>query len=90
MNIVKFVEGERVNVEPNRARATVEELNTLFDSGCTVQFFQPQRHVDALWQVNSLLENYFGNLAGTTMITVSQSPAVDDKLVSSHQVRAPT
>lgn len=45
---------------------TADVVQRSFDEGATVQFFQPQRFVDALWRINAGLEALFSNLVGAS------------------------
>lgn len=45
---------------------TADAVQHSFEEGGTVQFFQPQRFVDALWRINGGLEAFFSNLVGAS------------------------
>lgn len=60
----KYHGGKRTNFE-KKGRASEAKLLQLFEKeGATLQVHQPQRWMDALWEVLEMLESFFGCLVG--------------------------
>ncbi|XP_022094820.1 ribosomal oxygenase 2-like [Acanthaster planci] len=67
INICRYVESNRENLN-GRGRATLAKVKSLFDKKkATLQFHQPQRFQDGLWQICELLESYFHSLVGANV-----------------------
>ncbi|KAI8520512.1 hypothetical protein Bbelb_002660 [Branchiostoma belcheri] len=67
VNVCRYVNGRRESLN-GTGRATSKQIDKLFDqSRATLQFHQPQRFQDKLWQLCSLLECLFGCLVGANV-----------------------
>ncbi|XP_066287399.1 ribosomal oxygenase 2-like isoform X2 [Branchiostoma lanceolatum] len=67
VNVCRYVNGKRESLNGTE-RATCKQIDKLFDqSKTTLQFHQPQRFQDKLWQLCSLLECLFGCLVGANV-----------------------
>ncbi|XP_019617148.1 PREDICTED: bifunctional lysine-specific demethylase and histidyl-hydroxylase MINA-like [Branchiostoma belcheri] len=67
VNVCRYVNGRRESLN-GTGRATCKQIDKLFDqSRATLQFHQPQRFQDKLWQLCSLLECLFGCLVGANV-----------------------
>ncbi|XP_035686859.1 ribosomal oxygenase 2-like, partial [Branchiostoma floridae] len=67
VNVCRYVSGKRESLNGTE-RATCKQIDKLFDqSKATLQFHQPQRFQDKLWQLCSLLECLFGCLVGANV-----------------------
>eukprot|EP00750_Incisomonas_marina_P012486 INCI16897.1.p1 GENE.INCI16897.1~~INCI16897.1.p1 ORF type:complete len:704 (-),score=149.23 INCI16897.1:146-2176(-) len=67
----KYEDSERVNLdavdgENGDSPVTADQFDNVLDTGNTIQFFQPQRYSDLLWDVQSHLETLFGCLVGSS------------------------
>jgi hypothetical protein len=65
MSVVRYKAGRKESVEVGEF-ASRAEISAAMDKGATVQFFQPQRYSDPLWQIQSSLEDFFGDLCGAS------------------------
>ncbi|TMW68845.1 hypothetical protein Poli38472_006313 [Pythium oligandrum] len=68
MTVVRYVDNERENYLPDNGKLGVKksQLSGLLNKGYSCQFYQPQRYVDGLFQLNSSFEQVFGCLAGAS------------------------
>lgn len=66
LNVCRYVNGKRDNLNSN-GRATSEEIGKLYNEGCTIQFFQPQRYSDVLHSLMASMESHFGSAAGANV-----------------------
>jgi len=68
LTVCVYKDMQRQNYEPEdeSAHANRKEVKRLQDEGYSVQFYQPQRYVDNLCEINAKLEQMFGSLAGAS------------------------
>jgi lysine-specific demethylase/histidyl-hydroxylase NO66 len=68
MTICKYIDGERQYYVPDKSETKISKnlASKCFDQGYSCQFYQPQRYVDGLVELNAALESYFGCLAGSS------------------------
>ncbi|XP_035663792.1 ribosomal oxygenase 2-like [Branchiostoma floridae] len=94
VNVCRYVSGKRESLNGTE-RATCKQIDKLFDqSKATLQFHQPQRFQDKLWQLCSLLECLFGCLVGANVYMTppgSQglAPHYDDVEVTTDVITIP-
>ncbi|XP_033635963.1 ribosomal oxygenase 2-like isoform X2 [Asterias rubens] len=67
VNVCRYVDSNREELNKT-GRATAGKIRTLFDQKkATLQFHQPQRFQDKLWQICELLESFFNSLVGANI-----------------------
>ncbi|GMF12608.1 unnamed protein product [Phytophthora lilii] len=79
LTVCRYVDGERENFdgEDSNGHATHRQVASLLDKGYSCQFYQPQRYVDGLYELNAAFEEVFGGLAGASAyLTPANSQAL--------------
>uniref|UniRef100_M4B6T9 Bifunctional lysine-specific demethylase and histidyl-hydroxylase n=1 Tax=Hyaloperonospora arabidopsidis (strain Emoy2) TaxID=559515 RepID=M4B6T9_HYAAE len=79
LTVCRYVNCERENFdgEDSNGNATSQEVDLLLDRGFSCQFYQPQRYVDGLYEINAAFEEVFGGLAGASAyLTPANSQAL--------------
>ncbi|OWZ20355.1 Nucleolar protein [Phytophthora megakarya] len=79
LTVCRYVNSERENFEGEDANghATSRQVASLLDRGYSCQFYQPQRYVDGLFELNAAFEEFFGGLAGASAyLTPANSQAL--------------
>uniref|UniRef100_A0AAV1VLC8 Bifunctional lysine-specific demethylase and histidyl-hydroxylase n=1 Tax=Peronospora matthiolae TaxID=2874970 RepID=A0AAV1VLC8_9STRA len=79
LTVCRYVNCERENFdgEDSNGNATSQEVDRLLDRGFSCQFYQPQRYVDGLYEINAAFEEVFGCLAGASAyLTPANSQAL--------------
>ncbi|POM77498.1 Nucleolar protein, partial [Phytophthora palmivora] len=68
LTVCRYVNSERENFdgEDSNGHATSRQVASLLDRGYSCQFYQPQRYVDGLYELNAAFEEVFGGLAGAS------------------------
>ncbi|KAE9029566.1 hypothetical protein PR003_g18726 [Phytophthora rubi] len=68
LTVCRYVNSERDNFdgEESNGHATSRQVASLLDKGYSCQFYQPQRYVDGLYELNAAFEEVFGGLAGAS------------------------
>ncbi|XP_071800699.1 ribosomal oxygenase 2-like isoform X2 [Asterias amurensis] len=67
VNVCRYVDSNREDLNKT-GRATAGKIKTLFDQKkATLQFHQPQRFQEKLWQICELLESFFNSLVGANI-----------------------
>eukprot|EP00644_Phytophthora_capsici_P000250 jgi/Phyca11/13637/fgenesh1_pg.PHYCAscaffold_4_\ len=79
LTVCRYVNSERENFdgEDSDGHATSRQVASLLDKGFSCQFYQPQRYVDGLYELNAAFEDVFGGLAGASAyLTPANSQAL--------------
>ncbi|KAG6977190.1 hypothetical protein JG688_00000620 [Phytophthora aleatoria] len=79
LTVCRYVNSERENFdgEDTNGHATSRQVASLLDRDYSCQFYQPQRHVDGLYELNAAFEEVFGGLAGASAyLTPANSQAL--------------
>jgi hypothetical protein len=79
LTVCRYVNSERENFdgEDSDGHATSRQVASLLDRGYSCQFYQPQRYVDGLYELNAAFEEVFGGLAGASAyLTPANSQAL--------------
>ncbi|ETP46732.1 hypothetical protein F442_07098 [Phytophthora nicotianae P10297] len=79
LTVCRYVNSERENFEgeDTNGHATSRQVASLLDIGYSCQFYQPQRYVDGLYELNAAFEEVFGGLAGASAyLTPANSQAL--------------
>ncbi|KAL4151983.1 hypothetical protein PRNP1_008919 [Phytophthora ramorum] len=79
LTVCRYANSERENFdgEDSNGHATSRQVASLFDNGYSCQFYQPQRYVDGLYELNAAFEEIFGGLAGASAyLTPANSQAL--------------
>ncbi|KAL3673359.1 hypothetical protein V7S43_001075 [Phytophthora oleae] len=79
LTVCRYVNSERENFdgEDSNGHATSRQVASLLDKGYSCQFYQPQRYVDGLYELNAAFEDVFGGLAGASAyLTPAKSQAL--------------
>ncbi|KAJ8554741.1 hypothetical protein ON010_g9744 [Phytophthora cinnamomi] len=79
LTVCRYVNSERENFdgEDSNGHATSRQVASLLDRGFSCQFYQPQRYVDGLYELNAAFEEVFGGLAGASAyLTPANSQAL--------------
>ncbi|CAI5730649.1 unnamed protein product [Peronospora farinosa] len=77
--VCRYINSERENFdgEDSNGHATSRQVANLLDRGFSCQFYQPQRYVDGLYEINAAFEEVFGGLAGASAyLTPANSQAL--------------
>ncbi|XP_032228992.1 ribosomal oxygenase 2 isoform X2 [Nematostella vectensis] len=69
INVCRYIDGEKEFLnEDEGTKATASKImKKVKDDNATIQFHQPQRFQDTLWQLNGNLERFFGCLVGANV-----------------------
>ncbi|XP_022096693.1 ribosomal oxygenase 1-like [Acanthaster planci] len=66
IDVTTYSEGKRQTHNPvGRAHAPV--VWDFYKNGCSVRLLNPQTYSDAIWKLNSLLQEYFGSFVGANI-----------------------
>ncbi|RLN66011.1 hypothetical protein BBP00_00002464 [Phytophthora kernoviae] len=79
LTVCRYVNSERENFdgEDSDGHAKSRQVASLLDKGYSCQFYQPQRYVDGLYELNAAFEEVFGGLAGASAyLTPANSQAL--------------
>ncbi|GMF44336.1 unnamed protein product [Phytophthora fragariaefolia] len=79
LTVCRYVNAQRENFdgEDSSGHATSRQVASLLDRGYSCQFYQPQRYVDGLYELNAAFEEVFGGLAGASAyLTPANSQAL--------------
>ncbi|KAI9906997.1 hypothetical protein PsorP6_004037 [Peronosclerospora sorghi] len=79
LTVCRFLNSKRENFDgdDSHGHATSRQVASLLDRGYSCQFYQPQRYVDGLYEINAAFEEVFGGLAGASAyLTPANSQAL--------------
>ncbi|RLN71751.1 hypothetical protein BBJ28_00023537, partial [Nothophytophthora sp. Chile5] len=79
LTVCRYVNAVRENFDSTDSdgRATSRQVASLLDRGYSCQFYQPQRYVHGLYELNAAFEEVFGGLAGASAyLTPANSQAL--------------
>lgn len=66
IDVVTYADGERVTLNPE-GRAYAPTVWDFYQQGCSIRMRNPQAYSKKLWQMCSLLQEYFGSFVGVNM-----------------------
>ncbi|CAH0477233.1 unnamed protein product [Peronospora belbahrii] len=79
LTVCRYIQSKRQDFhgDDSNGHATSRQVANLLDKGYSCQFYQPQRYVDGLYELNAAFEEVFGGLAGASAyLTPANSQAL--------------
>uniref|UniRef100_A0A6A7G457 Bifunctional lysine-specific demethylase and histidyl-hydroxylase n=2 Tax=Hirondellea gigas TaxID=1518452 RepID=A0A6A7G457_9CRUS len=64
LDITKYVDGKRQTVHVSGERAEPLKVWKYFNDGCSIRILRPQKYSKTMWQMLSVLDQFFGCMTG--------------------------